>query len=88
MIINGDLKMIDKRFKYYSKPAVQPMRPYEVGEDLTNISVSNADFPVSGGMIAVNPKDDKDMWYVSKAFFEENYILTSDTGGDGPGGKT
>lgn len=80
--------MFDERFKNYVKKEVQPMRPYVPGEDLTGVSVSVRDTPELGGQIAVNPKNDKDLWYVSKAFYEENYVLSADTGGDGPGGKT
>ena len=62
-------------FKDYVKQTRQPMRPYVPGEDLTGISVWEDDTPEEGGMIAVNPKDPKDVWYVSKAFFESNYKL-------------
>ena len=51
------------------------MRPYEPGEDLTGVSVAPEDVPATGGMIAVNPNDPKDQWYVSEAFFKENYEL-------------
>lgn len=61
-------------WKDYIKIAKQPMRPYIPGEDLTGISVWEGDTPEEGGMIAVNPKDPTDMWYVAKQFFEENYI--------------
>lgn len=60
--------------KSYRKKNVQPMRPYELGEDLTGISVSDEDTPELGGMIAVNPENEADKWYVAKAFFEANYI--------------
>lgn len=50
------------------------MRPYIPGEDLTGISVWEGDVPEPGGMIAVNPKDPNDKWYVAKKYFEENYI--------------
>lgn len=60
--------------KNYRKKNVQPMRPYVPGEDLTGISVSAEDSPEDGGMIAVNPSNEADKWYVAKAFFEENYV--------------
>lgn len=50
------------------------MRPYIPGEDLTGISVSDSDSPEDGGMIAINPNDPSDKWYISKKFFEENYV--------------
>lgn len=59
--------------KNYRKVAVQPMRPYVEGEDMTGISVAECDTPEVGGMIAVNPKDGSDRWYVAKKFFEDNY---------------
>jgi len=67
-------KVIMSEFKNYIKKTLQPMRPYIPGEDLTGISVWNGDVPKEGGMIAQNPKDPKDTWYVAKKFFEENYI--------------
>ena len=62
-----------KEFKNYRKNNVQPMRPYIPGEDLTGISVSPADAPSLGGMIAINPKNPIDKWYVAKDFFVDNY---------------
>jgi len=63
-------------FKNYIKHVAQPMRPYMPGEDLEaqGISVWDGDVPEEGGMIAVNPKNEDDKWYVAKAFFEENYV--------------
>ncbi len=63
------------QFKNYRKKHVQPMRPYHPGEDLTGVSVSEQDTPGVGGMIAVNPNNPDDKWYVAKKFFEENYEL-------------
>lgn len=60
-------------FKNYRKKGVQPMRPYIEGEDLSGVSVNAEDTPEVGGMIARNPKNHKDQWYVSKKYFEENY---------------
>ena len=51
------------------------MRPYIPGEDMTGISVSKEDEPEEGGMIAVNPDNIADSWYVAKKFFEDNYVL-------------
>lgn len=61
-------------YKNYIKKTVQPMRPYVPGEDLTGVSVSAEDTPEEGGMIAFNPNNGKDKWYVAKKFFEENYV--------------
>ncbi|RLE24689.1 MAG: hypothetical protein DRJ50_04295 [Actinobacteria bacterium] len=64
-------------FKNYLKTLVQPMRPYVPGEDLESqgVSVWEGDTPELGGMVAQNPDDATDMWYVEKKFFEENYML-------------
>lgn len=62
-------------FQFYRKKNVQPMRPYVEGEDLTGISVNKEDTPEIGGMIAINPKNREDRWYVAKKFFEDNYEL-------------
>ena len=59
----------------YRKKNVQPMRPYIPGEDMTGISVNKEDTPELGGMIAVNPKNSEDRWYVAKQFFLDNYEL-------------
>lgn len=60
-------------FKLYRKKALQPMRPYILGEDLTGISVNKEDTPELGGMIARNPLNHEDQWYVAKKFFNDNY---------------
>lgn len=65
-------------FKNYRKKSVQPMRPYVPGEDLTGVSVSPEDTLELGGMIAVNPSNPNDKWYVAKAFFEANYVEAKD----------
>lgn len=67
--------MEDERFKYYRKKNLQPMRPYIDGEDLTGISVNAEDTPEVGGMIAINPHNENDKWYVGKEFLESNYEL-------------
>lgn len=71
-------------FKDYRKKSIQPMRPYVPGEDLSGVSVSEEDTPEQGGMIAINPENRNDMWYVAKAFFETNYELapTRETEGE------
>jgi len=60
-------------WKTYRKTGLQEMRPYVEGEDMSGISVSAEDTPEPGGMIARNAKNNKDLWYVAKDFFEENY---------------
>ncbi len=59
--------------KYYRKKVPQPMRPYTPGEDMTGVSVSEGDTLERGGMIAHNPSNPADEWYIAKQFFEDNY---------------
>lgn len=61
------------KFKFYRKKNLQMMRAYEPGEDLSGISVNKEDTPELGGMIAINPDNPHDQWYVAKKFFEDNY---------------
>lgn len=66
---------MDKKFKKYKRKNVAEMRPYALGEDLTKISVNFVvDSPERDmGMIARNPKNHKDQWYVARKYFEENF---------------
>jgi hypothetical protein len=58
----------------YRRKGVAEMRPYRPGEDLTGISVSDVDDPPApGGMIARNPANHKDSWYVARQYFEDNF---------------
>lgn len=51
------------------------MRPYIKGEDLSGVSVSEADNPETDlGMIARNPDDHADQWYVSRQWFTDKFI--------------
>ena len=61
-------------FSEYVKPGVQLMRPYHEGEDMEDISVSDTDIPETGGMIAINPDNLDDKWYIAKDFFNKNYV--------------
>ena len=64
-------------YKLYVKSGLTFMRPYIPGEDLTGISVNKEDTPEPGGMIARNPKNYEDKWYVAKKYFEDNYLSYS-----------
>ena len=44
-------------------------------KDLTGVSVNTEDTPEIGGMIAINPQNQEDRWYVAKKFFDDNYEL-------------
>lgn len=59
-------------FKQYQRKGLSEMRPYIVGEDLSKVSVNPVDRPEEGGMIARNPKNHEDQWYVAKKYFEDN----------------
>ncbi|MCK4329298.1 hypothetical protein KAX02_05595 [candidate division WOR-3 bacterium] len=62
------------KFKKYRRTNIAEMRPYIRGEDLTGISISNVDKLENDlGMIARNPKNHKDQWYVARKYFEENF---------------
>lgn len=62
------------RFKKYARTNVAEMREYEKAEDLNSISVSEVDKPEEDmGMVARNPKNHKDQWYVARKYFEDNF---------------
>ena len=63
----------ENKIKKYRKKGTQEMRLYIVGEDLTGVSVSEEDTPEHGGMIAIGA-DNNAKWYVSKIFFDQNYV--------------
>lgn len=63
-------------FKQYRKKQLQEMRCYVPGEDLAGISVSAPDQKLpslDGGMIARNPQNHEDQWYIAAKFFADNY---------------
>jgi hypothetical protein len=60
-------------WKKYRRTGLSEMRPYVKGEELKDISVSPEDAPYTDmGMIARNPKNHADQWYVARAYFEDN----------------
>jgi hypothetical protein len=63
-------------FKQYRRTGLSEMRPYILGEDLSSVSVSDEDAPeIDMGMIARNPKNHADQWYVARNYFEDNLEL-------------
>ena len=65
-------------FKPYRRKQIAELREYELGEILDScVSVSQADrdagSPKVGDMIARNPKNHKDQWLVSAAYFADNF---------------
>ncbi len=60
-------------WKQYKRKGLSEMRAYVKGEDLSNISVSETDNPETDmGMVARNPKNHTDQWYVARKYFEDN----------------
>jgi hypothetical protein len=60
-------------WKQYRRTNIAEMRPYVPGEDLSHISVSIADTPKRGDMIARNPDNHEDQWLVAQEYFEQNF---------------
>ncbi len=60
-------------WRRYKRLGVSEMRPYELGESLEGVSVSNVDVPSTGGMIARNPLNHQDQWYVAAEYFTKNF---------------
>ena len=66
-------------WKKYQRKGLSEMRPYIKGEDLSNISINQEDDPETDmGMVAKNPKNHKDQWYVARKYFEDNLELTKE----------
>ncbi len=62
------------QFKKYRRRGLAEMRPYMPGESLVGVSVSAVDNPIlTGGMIARNPEDHKDQWFVAQEYFSKNF---------------
>lgn len=60
-------------WKQYKRKGLSEMRPYVKGEDLGGISVAATDDPENDmGMIARNPDNHSDQWYVAREYFEKN----------------
>ncbi len=62
-----------RSFCFYRRSNVDEMRPYVPGEDLTAFSVNKEDEPQMGGMIARNPDNHADQWYVAPDYFAKNF---------------
>lgn len=61
-------------YKKYQRTNIAEMREYINGEDMTEVSVSKEDNPaIDMGMIARNPINHKDKWYVARKYFNENF---------------
>jgi hypothetical protein len=64
-------------FTQYRRKQIAELRPYELGENMVGISVSEPDFdagsPKLGDMIARNPKNHADKWLVAAQYFADNF---------------
>ena len=64
-------------YKQFRRKQVAEMRPYQDGDDLNGVSISNVDrnagSPKSGDMIARNPKNHTDKWLVAAKYFADNF---------------
>lgn len=67
---------VQSEWEFYKRKGLSEMRPYVDGEDLSHVSISEADkkagSPKTGDMIARNPKNHNDQWLVAKKYFEDN----------------
>jgi hypothetical protein len=64
-------------FKQYRRKQIAELRPYDQGENMVGISVSDADAkagsPKAGDMIARNPENNEDQWLVAAQYFADNF---------------
>lgn len=64
------------QWKQYKRKGLSEMRPYVEGEDLSGVTITEADrvngSPKLGDMIARNPKNYSDQWLMAKKYFEDN----------------
>lgn len=64
-------------FKQYRRRQIAELRPWEKGDDMYGVSVSEEDrkagSPKVGDMIARNPKNHLDQWLVAAAYFADNF---------------
>lgn len=57
-------------WKVYAPVRRIEMRPYVPGESLAGVTVMRGEVPALGGMVARNPRDHADRWYVNQTDFE------------------
>ena len=62
-----------REWKQYKRKGLSEMRPYVMGEDMENISTADVDCPQDDmGMVARNPQNHDDQWYVARKYFNDN----------------
>jgi hypothetical protein len=66
------------KFKRYNRTGVSEMIPFkEFTGDLYEVTFSQTDFEqpnIEEGMIARNPLNYNDLWYISKEYFDKNFV--------------
>jgi len=69
--------MTSDKFRRYYRKQITEMRPYEEGESVEDIFISEIDrdngSPRYGDMIARGPKNHEDQWLIPAAYFVENF---------------
>lgn len=64
-------------FVRYRRKQIAELRPYEPGEPLPGVSISDFDkangSPKPGDMIARNPERHDDQWLVAAKYFRDNF---------------
>lgn len=64
-------------FTQYRRKQIAELRPWQLGDDMFGISVSDEDrragSPKEGDMIARNPKNHADLWLVAAKYFADNF---------------
>ncbi len=67
---------------FYRKRNLQELTPWVEFLPMNLFSISEEDkkngSPKKGDMIAINPKNSRDMWLVSEKFFKDNYEFVTD----------
>jgi hypothetical protein len=70
-----------EEWRQYRRKALAEMRPYQPGEMLTGVSISEADrltgSPKAGDMIARNPKNHADQWLVAAQYFKDHFVRSN-----------
>ena len=65
------------KFKQYRRKQIAELRPYDQGENIDGISVSDADAKAgslkAGDMVARNPENHADQWLVAAQYFADNF---------------
>lgn len=68
-----------RKFQPHTKTQTTLIRHYEVGEDLTGVSISEADkangHPKEGDMIGRSRTDENDLWLINADYYKENYRI-------------